>query len=288
MQRTILAAVAALAAASLACSINLNLPDLPRIQTGPEQTFTVAEAAPAAADVVDVNLNMGVGELTLAGGASGLLEGEIRYNVAEWEPTLTSSGSTVTLTQGDDDNFESGLPGDNTVNDWNLKLGETVPMNLNVNAGAYEGNLELGGVPLRRLEIRDGASHTEVNFDAPNPEAMDRLVYETGASSVTLTGLANANFEEMEFKGGAGDYDLDFSGDLQRAASVQVVVGLSSLRISIPAGTNVRVEVGGGLHDVDTQGSWSANNDTYETSGTGPLLTIEVDMGAGSLTLVSQ
>jgi hypothetical protein len=117
---------------------------------------------------------------------------------------------------------------------------------------------------------------------------MDRLVYETGASSVTLTGLANANFADMEFNGGAGDYELDFSGDLQRDATVKVVAGLSSLRITVPAGTNVRIDVGGGLHDVDTQGSWSAGGDTYETSGSGPQLTIEVDMGAGSLTLVSQ
>jgi hypothetical protein len=288
MQRPILAAIAALTAASLACSINLNLPDLPRIQTGPEQTFTIAEAAPDAAEVVDVELNMGMGELTLSGGAAGLIDGEVRYNVDEWEPTLTNTGDTLTLSQGDSDDLQAGLPTEDVINAWDLQLGEGVPLNLSIDAGAYAGNLALGGLPLRRLEINDGASHAEVSFDAPNPEAMERLVYETGASSVTLTGLANANFEEMEFNGGAGEYELDFSGDLQRDATVEVVAGLSSLRISVPAGTNVRVDVGGGLHDVDTQGNWTASGDTYETSGSGPTLTIDVDMGAGSLTLISQ
>ena len=69
---------------------------------------------------------------------------------------------------------------------------------------------------------------------------------------------------------------------------MDIVVGLCDLRIVVPTGTNVRVEVTGGLNDVNTEGTWSASNDVYETSGSGPTLTIEVDMGAGSLTLVSQ
>lgn len=287
MQRPILAAVSALALAALACSVNLNLPNVRNIETGPEQVFTISEPAPASADVVEVSLGMGAGRLTLDSGASGLLEGEIRYNVAEWKPELTTSGGTVTLRQPNIEGANLGLIDDEVVNDWTLTLGD-VPLRLEVEAGAYEGNLNLGGVPLQRLEVRDGASSSQVSFDELNPETMDRLVYETGASSVTLTGLANANFDEMEFKGGAGDYNLDFSGDLQRDATVEIVVGLCDLNISAPTGTRVRVEVTGGLNDVNTQGTWSANNNVYETTGSGPLLSIEVDMGAGSLTLVSQ
>jgi hypothetical protein len=50
---------------------------------------------------------------------------------------------------------------------------------------------------------------------------------------------------------------------------VRVVAGLSETRIIVPAGTHARVEVTGGLHDVDTQGSWSASGDTYETGSSG-------------------
>jgi hypothetical protein len=287
MQRVILTALAALVAASLACSVNINLPDLPRVQTGPEQTLTVAESAPDSEATVDVTLNMGMGELTLTGGGSDLVTGDIRYNVDEWEPTITNTGDTLTISQGEVDDNEVALPGENVVNNWALQLGD-VPMHLSLNAGAYSAELELGGVPLRSLSIHDGAASSSVSFDAPNPEEMDEFVYETGASSVSLSGLANANFDEMEFNAGAGEYKLDFSGDLQRDMDVSIVAGLSSLRITVPAGTNARITVGGGLHDVDTQGSWNASGDTYETGGSGPLLSIDVDMGVGSLTLVSQ
>jgi len=117
---------------------------------------------------------------------------------------------------------------------------------------------------------------------------MDELRYETGASSVTLTGLANANFTDLIFKGGAGDYTLDFSGTLQRDASVDVTTGVSSLRIVIPEGMTAKVTVDSAISDVDTEGTWTTSGDTYETSGSGPTLTINVDMGVGSLKLVTE
>ena len=49
---------------------------------------------------------------------------------------------------------------------------------------------------------------------------MESLTYDTGASSVTITGLADANFKKMEFKGGAGSFTLDFSGQLRTDGSV--------------------------------------------------------------------
>jgi hypothetical protein len=290
MQRKILAVLAAISLAALACNINLDLPNVNvgGVETGPEQTVAIAEPAPeAGVEVVAVTLNMGAGQLNLTSGGSGLLAGEIRYNVADWEPTITNTGDTLIIEQGDDDDTINLPGGDDVINEWTLALGE-VPMNLEVNAGAYEGNLALGGVPLRDLEINDGASSTTVTFDTPNPEEMDRLSYKTGASSVTLTGLANANFEDMNFDGGAGEFELDFSGDLQRDSAVHVTAGLGSVRIVVPAGTTTRVEVTGGLNDVNTQGSWTASGDVYETTGSGPTLTIEVDMGAGSLNLISQ
>ena len=283
MKRLILCAVAVLSLAALACSfITINIP---RLKTGPTETLTVSEPLPDAS-VVDVTLKMGAGELKVSGGAEGLVEGEIQYNVAAWKPTITNDGDSLTIQQGDT-NGQIGIPENDVVNQWDLKLGNA-PMNLTINAGAYDGALDLSGVPLRNLEINDGASDAVVTFDSVNPEEMETLVYETGASSVDLTGLANANFAEMTFAGGAGDYTLDFSGELQRDATVQVTAGVSSLRIVIPSGTAAKVTVRGGLNDVDTDGDWTTSGDTYETSGDGPTLTIAVEMGVGSLTLVNK
>src|SRR5258705_13563222 len=104
MKRTVFAVLAALTAASLACNIGYTL-DLPKVTTGPTETVTVNEAAPAAGvDVTAVNITMGAGKLNLQGGAEGLAEGEIRYNVAEGKPTVTRDSKALSIAQGQDKN----------------------------------------------------------------------------------------------------------------------------------------------------------------------------------------
>jgi len=288
MKRIALAVLAALAAASLACNIGYTL-DLPKVTTGPTETVTVNEAAPAAGvDVTAVGIEMGAGKLNLQGGAEGLAEGEIRYNVAEWKPTVTRDSKSLTIAQGPVKNSIT-LPGqgNSIVNDWSLKLGSS-PMALTIDAGAYQGTLALGGLPLRSLTIHDGAGDSTVSFDTPNPETMDTLTYETGASKVSLQSLANANAQTINFTGGAGDYELDFSGKLERDVTVEVKVGVSSLRLVVPVGTATVVNISGGLKDVKTTGAWTHTGDSYSQAGTGHTITINVDIGVGSLELATK
>ncbi len=282
--RHLLIIIVALASAALACDISL--PDIPRLQTIPTETLVVSEPQPES-EIAEVELRLGAGELTLTGGGEGLISGEIRYNVAEWKPTVTRDGSRVHIEQGRADSSNIGLAEGNTVNEWNLKLGDK-PLRLEINAGAYRGELDLSGVPLRELRITDGASTSTVKFDTVNPEEMTELRYSTGASTVALEGLANANFARMRFDGGAGTYTLDFSGELQRDATVTIKAGICTLTLIVPEGTRATINRSGSLTTVKTEGRWSVDGDTYEKSGEGPLLTINVEVGAGTLTLVNK
>jgi hypothetical protein len=288
MKRPALAVLAALAAASLACSFSYNF-DFPRVQTGPTETLAINEPALASGVAVTaVELTMGAGTLNVQGGAEGLAEGEIRYNVATWKPTVTRGTDSLSITQGEN-RGKIGLPGkgSNIVNDWSLRLGSS-PMALTINAGAYQGTLALGGLPLRSLTIHDGASDATVSFDSPNPEPMDTLTYGTGASQVSLQGLANTNAQTIDFNGGAGNYELDFSGKLERDLTVNVTVGVSRLRLVAPVGTATQINVSGGLNNVETTGTWAHSGDTYSQSGEGHTITINVDIGVGSLELATK
>jgi hypothetical protein len=145
--------------------------------------------------------------------------------------------------------------------------------------------MELGGLSLQALHVTDGAAENELSFSEPNLAEMDTLTYETGASKVSLFGLGNANFSQLSFKSGAGDYTLDFSGELQRDGTVEVESGLSNVSIRVPEGVAARLTVTGGLSNVDAGGSWQGSGNDYTLSGTGPTLTINVEMGAGNVQL---
>jgi hypothetical protein len=283
----VIVAAAVLAGTSLACSVDLGGP---RLKIGPVETLTFHEAVPAGAQVVDLTINLTAGQLAIDGGATGVLEGEIRDNVVDWVPTVTMNGGTIEVDQGTTNQNGSGLElfGSDIVNDWTLHLGD-IPYNLTINAGAYAGTLDLSGVPLQSVSISDGASESEVVFSSPNPVAMSTFMYSTGASEVTLRGLGYANAQEVIFSAGTGDYTLDLTGALQRDLHVNVAAGSGNVTIEVPQGTPVRVEVSGGVNDIDTDGAWDVEGHTYMTTGSqGPSIVVEVDMRAGSLTLTEK
>jgi hypothetical protein len=114
---------------------------------------------------------------------------------------------------------------------------------------------------------------------------MAQFSYTTGASNVTMEGLANANFKTFIFNSGAGNYTLDFSGDLQRDATVSIDSGFSDLTIVIPQGVNASVTVDSTLADVSFGDGWTQQGKIYSQKGEGPALTIIINMGAGNLRL---
>mgnify|MGYP000978256512 CR=1 FL=1 len=285
----LLAVIAALALAALACGPNLPNLNVPveRITPGPTETFTIDEARPDGDTVMDVTLALGAGNFTLTGGAEGLASGTVEYNVADWKPEVTRTDDALTIKQQFAQDNTLRIPEGDLLNKWDVQLGAG-PMRLEIMAGAYEGEMDLSGLALQRLTISDGASTNTAVFDEVNPEEMSLLKYTTGASTVELTGLANANFAEMIFEGGAGTYTLDFSGELQRDARVTVRAGVCTLTIVVPPGTQAEVSKSGAITTVKTEGTWSTSGDTYTVSGSGPLLKIDVEMGLGTLNLISK
>jgi hypothetical protein len=133
---------------TLGCGLTINVP-VDRISTGPTQTADIQVPLPDAREV-ELNLSFGAGKLILDPGAEGyLVNGTATFNVEDFRPRITVQDNRVEIETG---NLEiSGMPrfSDELENTWRLKLA-AVPMSLILSAGAYQGDLELGGLPLRR------------------------------------------------------------------------------------------------------------------------------------------
>ena len=282
MKRPFFAVIIVMLLTTLACSVNITIPTM---QLGPTKTFTVNEPIPSGASQTSISMTMGAGTLKLNGGASGLVEGTIKYNVPGWDPNISSLINQVIITQGETTNI-TGIPSSDLVNDWVLKLSDTEAMNLKIAAGAYKGTMDFSGLHLLSLSIMDGASQNKVVFDTPNPEKMDTFIYRTGASQVELDGLANANFANMEFEGGAGQFTFDFTGALKQDTSVTIKAGVSSITIIVPTAMSVTFVNSGGASNITTTGTWTVNGETYTTDGSGYLLTLHSQIAVGTVKLV--
>ncbi len=283
MKTRILLLTSTLMFVTLACSFDI---PLSTYETGDSQTLTFSEPSPEEEQVTDVIIEMSAGKLEISGGSDGLLDGNIEYNVPELEPAISSSNDYYAITQ--DIEFDTAhIPVGKYTNRWDIMLGNN-PINLIVNAGAYDGDMDLSTLPLVSLDISDGASNADIIFNLPNPVSMEYLNYRTGASNIQISGLSNANFREMNFEGGAGSYTFDFSGELQEDCQVYISSGVSTIKIIVPEDTRSVVNLVGGVNNIYLTGTWTINDRIYETEGEGPILNIQVNMTVGSLDLISE
>ena len=257
-----------------------------KIETGPTQTIDIQVPMPeAGAAGATLNLEFAAGELKLSPGDNNYLaSGTATVNAADLAPVVTADGNGYKLSTGEMQ--IEGFPKleDELQNTWDLRLART-PLNLSIDAVAYTGDFELGGLALESLTIEEGGSDLTGRFSAPNQVEMSTFSLNTGGASMNLYGLANANFAEMNLTCGAGDYTLSFDGDLQRDASVMIDTGASTVNLIVPPGVNAQVTFEGGLSSVVVEGGWAKNGEIYTLSGSGPSLTITVKMGLGTLNL---
>ena len=280
MLRRIFIILAVFALATLACGFQVDIPDMPT--AGPTVTEDISIPVPDSSGTPVLIIGFGAGELNIGTGSDVLVNGTAKYNVAALKPSTSTSGAVVKLNQGSTEGLNT-LPQD-LVNTWDLKLGAD-PFELQIEAGAYKARYEFGGLALTNLSIKDGASDVRVNFSEPNQTTMALLSYETGASNVILEGIGNASPASLIFKCGAGNYKLDFSGELAQNMTGHIEAGLGNVTLVIPEGIPAQVTVEGGMSNISTGSGWSQDGNTYSQSGEGPAITILVNVGLGNLTI---
>jgi hypothetical protein len=117
------------------------------------------------AESVRVYLQMGVGELTVSGGAEPLMDAQFIYNLDEWEPEveyrLEDSEGVLTVVQP---SVPSGLPVGDVRYAWDVRLSDNAPMALSVDLAAGESSLMLTDLSLRELELEAGVGQTFVDL----------------------------------------------------------------------------------------------------------------------------
>jgi hypothetical protein len=186
----------------------------------PTETFSVDEAAPGSTAITAAILTLAPsnGSLKLAGGAKGLGDGTIQYNVANWKPTLVVEGATLRIEQIVPEGSVASTPKD-SLNQWDLKLGDTLT-NINVSCPAGNYTLNFAGT------LPDGAS-ISVNAGVGNV----RLVFPAGAKvNVEVhRGPTNINTEGAWTTNGK-TYSSGNSGPVWM---VKVDIGVGNLALAV-------------------------------------------------------
>jgi len=239
------------------------------------------------ADTVRMELRFGAADFRLRpANMRPLVEGQIAYFDSRLAPEITEYSDYVKISQ---ETWDMAATLDNVKTEWDLNLSTRQVLDLSIHAGAFKGEFDFSGLRLANLTMATGAADGEVAFNKENPQTMRRFEFSTGASSFDLSGLLNAGFKYMDFKGGAGTYTLDFGGNLRKeSVQAEIAVGVCEMTILVPRDVSTRVVLKGALTSVShgsflLAGSREYVNGAYDASK--PTLEITVNMSLGSLNL---
>jgi len=255
--------------------------------TAAQELQTLAVSRRASGETkLDVSVRYGAGRLQVIDSDSGLLYSmRLRYDpestrsIAEYEDGRLEVGVQA----------RSGLPGayGEDGGELALALGRDREIDLTVEFGAGELDVDLGGLSLHNLAVKTGASDSRVNISSPNPVALSRASFEVGAASLEVREVGNLNVERLDVSAGVGSVTLDFNGDWRQDAEVSLRIGMGSLELSFPADLGVRVEQSGFLASFDGGGLvkrgdayYSADWDTAEHR-----VLVDIEAAFGSTTV---
>jgi hypothetical protein len=287
----LIVAILSLIGSSIACCTIPQIPEIeinvPTIDVG-EVRNQREEIPLGGAESAHVDVLFGAGDLEVEAGVSDqLLSAQFRYNVEQWEPEVTYTDGTLTIQQGDMKE-DWGVPTGNTHNEWKLEFSPEIPLEMNFDIGAGNGDLDLTGLQISNLDLDMGAGDFEVRFEEPNEAEMDELRLDTGASKVDIVGIGNASPENVVVNGGVGDLTIDLSGDWRGSADVEITAGIGSITLRLPDDVGVRVETEGGLTNVEAGDLRRSGEDAYVNDAYGEAeleLLIRITTGIGTLRL---
>jgi hypothetical protein len=195
---------------------------------------------------VEVEFAVGTFRLHPTAG-NALYQADILYDAEYFEPRIEYDARRGRLDLGVIPEVESGLDLDYDDTDQHLtvELSRSVPTVLDLKFGAARAEIELGGIPIERVEIKTGASESTVSFDRPNPIACTRLEVGTGAAEITIEKLGNSRCRVIEVAGGVGEITLDFTGEWgpEVDTRVEIVAGLGEVNLILPIGIGIEVDI---------------------------------------------
>lgn len=175
-----------------------------------EDTFQVKKDD---AQKLDVEINLGVGEMTVSKGAKEWLEGNAQYNINKLAPEVKYKLRGNTGEIEIDHKGSSKVKIGNTKNLWDVQLNEDIPMDLSIETGASKAMLDLRGLKLENLDIETGVGDLNVdlggdwkksfktNIETGVGQTTVILPSEVGVKITTEKGIGSMNLEGFIAKG---------------------------------------------------------------------------------------
>jgi hypothetical protein len=183
----------------------------------------------ADATSAQVDLNLGVADTTISAlsDSSDLFSADLTY-VGDVEFVAEGdTNKTISLSQTDE--FDEGINlfsfgwffNDESLS-WNIGLNPEVPIDLSINGGVGEANLDLSGLQLSGLEIDGGVGQISVSLPSTLEDNQVRINGGVGEFDVNIPAGPNLT---LGINGGVGEFTVDVPDDAYVTLNAEGGVG---------------------------------------------------------------
>lgn len=235
------------------------------VDVGDTQTLSHTIEMDKDVEKVRVDLKMSAGSIEIDSETDELMEGELTYNVEDWEPVINydvdHSTGRLAIRQPHTKDFAIG---DEIRYSWDLNFNEDIPLYLRIDIGGGDVDLKLGDMSIKELDLKAGAG--EVTIDLSGNDTLSLLECDIGAGEVTL----------------------DLRGDWEANVDILINGGLGQTTVKLPEDIGVRVNAVRGIGDINASGLHRDGeyyvNDAYQ-EGADVTLNIDIRAGIGQINL---
>src|SRR5882757_924593 len=189
---------------------------------------------------VRFSVKMPAGDLTMSGGAEPLLAADFSFGSSWGQPKIeysVNNGAGELSIEQDG----GGTLVTNSDNTWNLKVNNSIPIDLEIDIGAGRGVLRFAKVDLTRLELNIGAGQADVDLTGERAkdleaeiqggvgEATIRLPRDVGVVAIVHGGLGSIDTHGLKEED--GQYVNQAYGKSPTTIHLSVNGGIGSIRL---------------------------------------------------------
>ena len=153
-----------------------------------------------------LTLRMGAGDLKVGTGTRKMMQAYFTYNVADWKPvtqyTVAGGIGNLTISQPDTHHVRLG----NHKYEWDLRLAQDIPIDLNANFGAGKATLDLGSLTMSGVNVEMGVG--SLDMDLRGSPKRDYNVQVHGGVGEAIIHLPSNVGVYAEASGGIGEIQV--------------------------------------------------------------------------------
>jgi uncharacterized protein DUF2154 len=191
-------------------------------------------------------LDVGSLEIKGAGKSEPLYSMNLEYDKASYTPDVNYSSASMDekgrLLLKLESIHKMGIRRQGHSNTLRLAFNDSVPLDLDLNTGVVDARLSLSGMKIARLRFESGVGGGRMSAYEPNSIPCESITIKNGVGKIEAVGLGNLNFRDLEFEGGVGGANLDFTGEWKQNADVRIQLGMGGVNVVMPRDVGVRLE----------------------------------------------